>query len=104
VADGPTRGYTSRVPLSDEARALIGSRIRKARKKLGLTGSQLAARLPPAREDGSVTKAVVSMWESGDRTPSIGRLADIAAMLGTTVSRLTYGVQSDICDEVQRTA
>jgi transcriptional regulator with XRE-family HTH domain len=87
------------MPLGDDARALLGSRILHARRAAGLTGGQLAAKLPPARR-GVVDRSTVSQWERGHRVPTVDRLADIAAALGTTPSALLDGVTASFCDKV----
>lgn len=63
----------------------IGERIQKLRKKQGLTQASLAKRL-------FVTPQAVSQWERGITIPDTEKLADIAAVLHTTVSKLTGGV------------
>lgn len=93
------------MPLTAEARAALGANIRAARKAAGLKGHELAARLPQAAQaEGGCDKRVVSQWESGARTPSIHRLADIAAALGVGLSELVDGVPVAICEKVQRGA
>ena len=62
----------------------IGERIQKLRKKRGLTQAALAERL-------FVTPQAVSQWERGITIPDTDKLADIAGVLHTTVSKLTGG-------------
>ena len=62
----------------------IGEQIRKLRKKQGLTQAALAERL-------YVTPQAVSQWERGITIPDTDKLADIAAVLHTTVNKLTDG-------------
>ncbi len=62
----------------------IGEQIRELRKKQGLTQVSFAERL-------FVTPQAVSQWERGITIPDTDKLADIAAVLHTTVSKLTSG-------------
>ncbi len=62
----------------------IGERIQKLRKKQGLTQAALAERL-------FVTPQAVSQWERDITIPDTDKLADIAAVLHTTVNKLTDG-------------
>ena len=62
----------------------IGKQIRELRKKQGLTQITLAERL-------FVTPQAVSQWERGITIPDTDKLADIAGVLHTTVSKLTGG-------------
>ena len=62
----------------------IGEQIRKLRKKQGLTQVSFAERL-------FVTPQAVSQWERGVTIPDTDKLADIATVLHTTVSKLTGG-------------
>ena len=62
----------------------IGERIQKLRKKWGLTQASLAERL-------YVTPQAVSQWERDITIPDTDKLADIAAVLHTTVNKLTAG-------------
>ena len=62
----------------------IGEKIQKLRKKRGLTQAALAERL-------FVTPQAVSQWERGITIPDTDKLADIAGVLHTTVSKLTGG-------------
>lgn len=59
----------------------IGENIREARKKCGMTQDQLAAQL-------HTTKAAISRYELGQRTPNIIMLSRIAKLTGTTVHEL----------------
>ena len=62
----------------------IGEQIRQLRRKQGLTQITLAERL-------FVTPQAVSQWERGITIPDTDKLADIADVLHTTVSKLTGG-------------
>ena len=62
----------------------IGEQIRELRKKRGLTQASFAERL-------FVTPQAVSQWERGITIPDTDKLADIADVLHTTVSKLTGG-------------
>ena len=66
----------------------IGEQIRKLRKKQGLTQATFAERL-------FVTPQAVSQWERGVTDPETDKLADIAAVLHTTVNKLTAGEASE---------
>ena len=67
----------------------IGERIQKLRKKRGLTQAALAERL-------FVTPQAVSQWERDITIPDTDKLADIAAVLHTTVNKLTAGEASEL--------
>ncbi len=67
----------------------IGERIQKLRKKQGLTQAAFAERL-------FVTPQAVSQWERGVTDPETDKLADIAAVLHTTVNKLTAGEASEL--------
>lgn len=67
----------------------IGERIQKLRKKQGLTQAALAERL-------FVTPQAVSQWERDITIPDTDKLADIAAVLHTTVNKLTAGEASEL--------
>ena len=82
------------MPLDSDGRELLGSRLLAARKAAGLTQRQVAELLSPAR-GGRVTPAVVSQWERGHRVPSLDRLADLAAVLRTTMASLLEGVSAE---------
>ena len=58
----------------------IGSRIREARKKVGLTQTGLAMRV-------GTTQEMISHYESGDDM-QVSRLYEIAKALGARVSEL----------------
>ena len=53
---------------------IIGARIRDARKKIGLRQEELGARV-------GLSRATVSEWESGRRTPDISVMEKLAAAL-----------------------
>ena len=55
-----------------------GSKIRKRREELGLTQSDLGARL-------NISKQAVHQYESGHRVPRMGTMENIAKKLNTTV-------------------
>lgn len=57
------------------------SHIKKARMKAGLTQRQLAEIL-------KVTPETVYLWETGKRSPSVGRMKYIAATIPVTVKQL----------------
>lgn len=54
-----------------------GDEIREARKKAGMTQTELAERL-------GVSKGTVAMWELNQRCPSVKMLRKICIVLGTT--------------------
>lgn len=64
-------------PLTSEADATLGQRVRAARKALGLSQSQLAG--------AELTKGFISQLESGLVRPSIKSLQLIASRLGRSV-------------------
>lgn len=83
------------MPLDDDARQLLGGRLLAARRAAGLTATELCERLPPGPRGERPTKNVISQYESGLRLPSLDRLAELAAALGTSASALLDGVQID---------
>lgn len=59
--------------------------LRRLRKKAGLTQVQLAAAI------GSASTGIVSMWESGVRSPRAEFLPKLAKVLGCTIDELYRG-------------
>ena len=59
----------------------VGSLIRSTRRAAGLTQDQLALRIHSER-------SAVSMYETGEREPSLARLRAIAAVLGCSMRDL----------------
>lgn len=69
------------MPLTDaEVRQAQGERIAAARQQAGLTQLQLAERLTAAGI--STRHQSVSMWESGETSPSAARQRVLAEILG----------------------
>lgn len=61
---------------------MLGYQIKAIRVQQGLTQYELAKKL------GLSSKSTVSMWESGERTPSAALLPQIAEALKCSVSDL----------------
>lgn len=61
---------------------MLGYQIKNTRVQQGLTQYELAEKL------GLSSKSTVSMWESGERTPSAAMLPRIAKALGCTIDAL----------------
>lgn len=61
-----------------DRRRLIGARLRRLRQESGMTQSALA--------DGTVSRNMLSMIESGTATPSVDTLADFADKLGVSLA------------------
>lgn len=64
--------------------AKIGKFIAAMRKDRGLTQEALGERL-------GVTNKTVSRWETGAYMPDVGKLQDLAALLGVSVNELLSG-------------
>lgn len=60
---------------------MIGSFLLQYRAKNGMTQTELAKKL-------SISQNAVSQYESGKRTPTVNRLAQMAAALGCTVDEI----------------
>ena len=56
-------------------------RLREIRMKCGFTQKELAKKI-------SVSTKCISMWETGDRNPSISMLKKLAEVLGCTADKL----------------
>ena len=67
----------------------INQRIKQARKKIGLTQTQLAQKI-------GITTQAVQQWEDGSTIPRIGRLTEIAQALGVPVDWLQFGEQETV--------
>lgn len=57
------------------------SKIEKRRREMKMNQAELAAKV-------GVTQGAISMIENGDRTPSLGLMARIAAVLESTIDEL----------------
>lgn len=57
------------------------SKIEKRRRELKMNQAELAAKV-------GVTQGAISMIENGDRMPSLGLMARIAAVLESTIDEL----------------
>ncbi|MBP3488403.1 MAG: helix-turn-helix transcriptional regulator [Roseburia sp.] len=68
-------------------KATLGSNISNARKKLGISGTELAGRI------GS-DKSAVSKLENGERSPNFETLLKIADALETSVETLVHSETS----------
>lgn len=64
----------------------FGQRLSAARKALGLTGSEVGARLDPR-----VGKGTVSTWEVGRATPDPYTIAQLAELYKTSTDALITG-------------
>lgn len=60
--------------MADAEGSILGTTIRQARLKLGLTGAQL-------REQTGIDPTSLSMWERGVRTPPLKKLRPLAKAL-----------------------
>ncbi len=70
----------------------IGNRIRRFRKAVGMTQSELAAKL-------DLTKTGVASWEQGRAEPPLSRLTAIAAALEVDVHDVAFGGPRDVAPE-----
>lgn len=62
----------------------FGTRVRNARKDMGMTQEDLAKAL-------GITRPTVTMWESGKSKPRVDMLDRLAGLLGTTPAWLLSG-------------
>ncbi|MEG1813999.1 MAG: helix-turn-helix transcriptional regulator, partial [Clostridia bacterium] len=60
---------------------MMGDRIKRARKRLGMTQGTLGFEV-------GIGKSSISEWESGKRSPPIDKMQDIARTLKTSVAYL----------------
>ncbi|HHW14822.1 MAG TPA: helix-turn-helix transcriptional regulator [Firmicutes bacterium] len=93
----------------------LGDVLRKARKAMGLTQAELAARL-------EVSESAVRMWELGQREPDIQTLRNLSLLLGIPadvllgletarptaredeVANIMHGLPPEVRDELLRYA
>lgn len=68
-------------------RKRLGQNIRRARERAGLSVNQ-------ACRAAGIPRSTWNAYQSGAAEPSLGRLASIARVLGTTVSALTKGIDA----------
>jgi Zn-dependent peptidase ImmA (M78 family)/DNA-binding XRE family transcriptional regulator len=66
------------VPVSSNAAATVGARIRRARIKKGFSQAQLGDMLEK-------TQTAVSYWEAGRRSPDLDDIVELADVLGVEV-------------------
>lgn len=66
----------------------LGANIKAARLKAGLTQSELATAV-------ETTKAAISRYEAGKRTPSDELVRSIASVLHTTLVELYFGITAE---------
>ncbi len=59
----------------------LGDVLRKARKAMGLTQAEVAARL-------EVSESAVRMWELGQREPDVQMLRNLSLLLGIPADKL----------------
>lgn len=69
------------VAYDEGVRRRLGSTIRQARERAGLTQARLAERLDQAG-DSTITQTAVSAWEIGRATPRPDRFAAIEEAIG----------------------
>lgn len=67
---------------------MLAQRLMNARKKCGLTQSEVAEKL-------QVSFQAVSLWERGETLPEIGKLAELANILHVTTDWLLTGTVSE---------
>ena len=70
-------------PMTSQDRKLLGSLIRSARKRRGITAAQLGGALDP-----SVTESAVTSWERGRTAPSYLAVEQIDGVLGVSLNDL----------------
>lgn len=75
ISEGDDERSRLRATAPENAAHRIGGQIRQARKRAGLTQTQLAAK-------AGITQSVLSRVESGNGNPTLSLLEDIAAALG----------------------
>ena len=63
---------------------MIGERIQKQRKKIGMTQEELSEKL-------GITSGSISRMERGDLKPNLLRISQISSILGTTSSAILTG-------------
>lgn len=66
----------------------VGERIQTARKRVGLSQKELAAKL-------HVSQPALAKWENDKSLPAMKRIQAIASILGISVEFLTSGVESN---------
>ena len=71
----------------------LGNKIRKSRDLAGLTQEQLA-------ESIGVTRSAIAQYESGEKEPTVHRLADMAIALGVSADYL-LGIERNPLTTVQ---
>ncbi|MGW5841120.1 helix-turn-helix domain-containing protein [Methylorubrum extorquens] len=74
----------------------VGSRIRAAREKVGMTQSSLARQI-------GITPAVVSAWEKGSYSPRPESLEKVAAALCVSAASLRSGISDEVAEQPQDT-
>jgi transcriptional regulator with XRE-family HTH domain len=74
----------------------LGVRLRKARKRSGLTRRALA-------RTAGLSDALVGYLESDQRLPSVGKIARLASALGVSASWLAYGLGDAHADDALET-
>lgn len=81
----------------DDVTETVGSRIKSARQRLGLTQEDLGCAL-------KVTRAAVAQWEAGESTPRFERLDQLATVLDVNKSWLVDGSANDLIHPAQERA
>ena len=73
----------------------FSERMVRARKKTGMTQSEVAERL-------NVSFQAISLWERGESTPEISKLADISELYQISLDWLLTGKQEErVCIDFQ---
>ncbi|APX10095.1 helix-turn-helix transcriptional regulator [Vibrio harveyi] len=80
--------------MSELSKAVIGERIKQARKKIGMKQKDLAEALP-------VTPQAVSGWERGVTTPQVELYDPLAAILGESKNRLFFDKELETKQETE---
>lgn len=88
IAGGSAEGPVQDAARADESaafqdRKLLGSLIRSARRRRGLTAAQLGEALDP-----SVTESAVTSWERGRTMPAYQAVEQMDAILGVSLNDL----------------
>jgi len=73
--------------MEDSIYTQIGKRIRTARQLKNITQTELGKKLSPP-----VTATAISLYESGEREPSLNVIISIADVLGVTKEYLINGI------------
>lgn len=72
---------------SDGRRAAFGERLKVARNAKSLSLDQVTAAL------GSTSRARIGHWETGERVPDVGALAQLCELLDISADKLVFGTE-----------